>query len=81
MPRQYEPRRERALGMVGEALPDHETECAATKWIATKFGINSEANRLWKRQAEIDTGVRPGVTSKENEDIKRLKREHSEPRS
>jgi hypothetical protein len=38
MPRQYPPQfRERALRLVEETLPAHETEFAAMKKVATKF--------------------------------------------
>jgi len=44
MPRQYPQQfRERALRMVEESLPEHETEFAAMKKVATKLGISPEA--------------------------------------
>jgi len=43
MPRQYPPQfRERALRLVGETLPDHETEFAAMKKVA---GVNRGLSR------------------------------------
>ncbi len=36
--------------------------------------------RLWVRQAEKDTGRRPGATSDEVAEVKRLKRENAELR-
>ena len=35
-----------------------------------------ESVRRWVTQAEVDAGDRPGVTSAENEEIKRLKAEN-----
>lgn len=81
MPRQYPQQfRERALRMVEESLPEHETEFAAMKMVATKLGISPEAIRRWKRQSEVDSGLRPGISSEASEEIKRLKRENLELR-
>lgn len=81
MPRQYPQQfRERALRMVEESLPEHETEFAAMKKVATKLGISPEAIRRWKRQSEVDSGLRPGISSEASEEIKRLKRENLELR-
>ena len=49
--------------------------------VAQKLGIgSSETLRKWIRQAEVDGGSRPGVTSEEHAEIRRLKREVAELR-
>ncbi len=49
--------------------------------MAQKLGIgSSETLRKWIRQAEVDGGTRPGVTSEESTEIRRLKREVAELR-
>ena len=49
--------------------------------VAELLGIGTpETVRKWVRQAEIDAGARPGVTSEESGDLKRLKRENAELR-
>lgn len=45
---------------------------------AEKLGPTAETARKWVRRAEIDGGTRPGVTSEEAAEIKRLKRENAE---
>ncbi|GAA3772893.1 transposase [Microbacterium kribbense] len=81
MPRQFPPEfRQRALRMLEEALPEHETEYAAIRHVGAKLGVGPETLRKWRRRAEVDAGTRPGVTSDELAEIKRLKRENAELR-
>jgi len=82
MPKQY-PRelRERAVRLVAEHRGDYETEYAAIRSVAAKLGIASpESLRKWVRRAEVDCGQRPGVTSEESAEIRRLRREVAELR-
>jgi transposase len=73
--------RERAMRMVAEVRPDYPSEWAAIGAVAHKLGIgSSETLRKWIRQAEVDGGTRPGVTSEESAEIRRLKREVAELR-
>jgi len=65
---------------VEESLPEHETESAAMKKVATKLGISPEAIRRWKRQSEVDSGLRPGLSSLEHDEVRRLRRENAELR-
>ena len=81
MPRQFPPEfRQRALRMLEGALPEHETEYAAIRHVGAKLGVGPETLRKWSRRAEVDAGTRPGVTSDELAEIKRLKRENAELR-
>ena len=82
MPKQY-PRelRERAVRMVIEHRAEYETEYAAIRSIAAKLGIaTAESLRKWVRQAEVDAGQRPGTTSDESVEIRRLLAEVKELR-
>jgi transposase len=73
--------RERAVRMVAEVKADYPSEWAAIGAVAQKLGIgSSETLRKWVRQAEVDGGSRPGVTSEEHAEIRRLKREVAELR-
>ncbi|MFD7704123.1 hypothetical protein [Streptomyces caelestis] len=67
--------------MVTEVRPHYRTEWAAMKAVAVKLGIGStETVRTWVRKAEVGTGRRPGVTSEEAAEIKRLRAENAELR-
>ena len=73
--------RERAVRMVGEIRADHESEWAAMTQVAQLLGIGTpETVRKWWRQAEVDAGRRPGTTSDESAELKRVKRENTELR-
>ena len=81
MPRQYPQQfRKRANRMVEEITPEYETKFAVMRKIALKLGISLKATRRWKSQAGIDFDKRTGVSSKENEEMKCLRRENSELR-
>ena len=73
--------RERAVRMVAEVRPDYPSDWPAICAVAKKLGIGTaETLRKWVRQAEVDAGTRPGVTSEESAEIRRLKRENAELR-
>ena len=70
--------KERAVRMVLEHASAHESEWAAICSIAEKIGCAAETLRKWLRQAQRDAGQRPGLTTDEREELKRLKRENIE---
>jgi|SRR6478752_5007530 transposase len=73
--------RERAVRMVAEVQGEYPSQWAAIGAVAEKLGIGStETLRKWVRRAEVDAGQRPGLTSEEHTEIKRLKRENAELR-
>ena len=47
----------------------------SVRQIAGDIGVCYETPRKWVRQAEIDAGEREGLTSDEQEELKRLRRE------
>ena len=80
--RRYPPElRERAVRMVAEIRADQESEWAAMTRVSQLLGVGTpETVRKWVRRAEVDGGARPGTTSEESEQVRRLKREVAELR-
>lgn len=72
--------RERAVRMVFEHRDEHPSQWSAITSIASKFGVSTEALRKWVRTAEVDGGIRPGLTTDERERLKTLERENRELR-
>ena len=73
--------RERAVRMVAEVRPEYPSDWPAICAVASRLGIGSaETLRKWVRQAEVDAGTRPGISSEESAEIKRLRRENAELR-
>jgi transposase len=72
--------RERAVRMVLEHEGEYGSQWEAICSVAEKLGPRAETVRLWVRQAERDQGRRPGATSDELAELKRLKRENAELR-
>jgi transposase len=66
--------------MVFEHQDEHPWQWAAICSIAAKFGISHETLRNWVRRAEVDEGLRPGLTSDERERLQALEREVRELR-
>jgi transposase len=70
--------RERAVRMVLDHAADHPSQWAAIRSVGEKLGCSVEALRRWVRQAERDTGQRPGLTTDERQRLKQLERENVE---
>jgi transposase-like protein len=64
--------------MVLEQQNQHTSQWAAIQSIASKIGCTQETLRRWVRRAEIDQGIRGGMTSDERERLKQLERENKE---
>jgi len=55
-------------------------EYAAIESVARKLGASPETLRKWVRQSQVDAGQRPGVSSDESSELRRLRRENAELR-
>ncbi len=73
--------KERAVRLVAESREQYESEWKAIESIATKLGIgSSETLRKWVRTAEVNAGERPGVSTQESAEVRRLRAENRELR-
>lgn len=72
--------RERAVRLVFENEHEYGSRWQAVRSIAEKMGCSAETLRKWVRQAEIDEGRSPGLTTEERERLKELERENRELR-
>ena len=72
--------RERAVRMVQEHRGEYPSLWAAVESIAPKIGCVAQTLLDWVKQAEIDAGSRPGVSTSEAQRIKDLEREVKELR-
>jgi transposase len=67
--------------MVAEISDQHDSEWAAISEVARLLGVGcAETVRKWVRQGQVDSGSRPGTTTEESAELKRLKRENAELR-
>jgi transposase len=72
--------RERAVRMVLETIEQTGERVGVITRVARQLGIGPESLRTWVRQAQVDTGRRPGVTTQEQQRIAALERENRELR-
>jgi transposase len=70
--------RERAVRMVLETFEQTGERLGVITRIARQLGIGPESLRTWVRQAEVDRGRRPGVTTAEQQRIATLERQVKE---
>ena len=59
-----------------EAVELVRTSGKPIKEIATDLGVTEQSLRTWVKQNEVDVGARPGLSSDEREELKRLRREN-----
>jgi len=80
-PRKYSDEiRDRAVRMVLQIQRESGQRYGAIAVVATKLGVNRETLRGWVRQAEIDSGQRPGTSTTDAQRIAELEREVRELR-
>jgi transposase len=82
-PRKYDQEtRDRAVRLYRERRRDHASESAveSRRRIGELLDINPATLRGWIERVEIDAGSRPGVTSEENAELVRLRKENAELR-
>jgi transposase len=67
--------RERAVRMVREI-----GEPGAIRRVAEQLSVHPETLRSWIRKADVDDGLRPGLTTDEREELNKLRKENFELR-
>ena len=72
--------RERAVRLVYEHREEYPSLWAAVESSAPKIGCVPQTLLEWVKQAEVDTGARPGVSTADAQRIKDLEREVKELR-
>jgi transposase len=69
-----------AVRLVRQLRKELGTDHGTVKRVAEQLGYGVESVRSWVRQADIDDGAKPGVTTAEAERIKKLEQENRELR-
>jgi transposase-like protein len=72
--------RDQAVRLVREWRKEHGRRDGGIREVATQLGVHVESVRNWVRQASIDDGDTPGVTSDDKAKIRRLEKENAELR-
>jgi transposase len=66
--------------LVQEAIKESGRRHGAVTRVSVQLGVGSETLRAWVKQAEIDHGARPGLSTNARERVVELERENRELR-
>ena len=72
--------RDQAVRLVREWRAEHGRRDGGIREVAVQLGVHVESVRNWVRQASIDSGESPGVTSEDRARIRQLEKENAELR-
>jgi transposase len=68
----------KAVRLVREHAGDYPSEFAAISAVARRMGMSPETLRKWLRQAGVDAGQAPGVTTESSKEVRELRRKVNE---
>jgi transposase len=69
-----------AVRMVRSLRVETGSSAGTVRRVAEQLGYGVESVRSWVRQAEIDEGVKPGITTEEQARVRELEQENRELR-
>ena len=75
--------RDRAIRLVEDLLADPDLELSVTgacSRVSEQLGINRDTLRGWVKQAQIDAGTKPGLSTDQQRRLKELEAENRELR-
>jgi len=79
--RRYSPEEKaQAVRLVRQLRKELGTPYGSIQRVAEQIGCGTESLRSWVRQADVDEGVEPGVTTAEAKRIRELEQENRELR-
>ncbi len=79
MPGKYDQEtKAKAIRLVREHVGDYPSEYAAITAVAKRLGMTAETLRKWIRQAQVDEGQAPGVSTEASKEVRELKRKVAE---
>src|ERR1700728_2085806 len=79
--RRYPPElKERAVKMVQELRAQDPRDKTVISRVARQLGGGDESLRSWVKRADVDDGKRPGLSTEEQAELKRLRKENFELR-